>query len=221
MLLIEPIPALAALAKDTVRAALPGVDVAVRNMRTKDCSLPIGHHFEIAVPSHGSGCLLAAGLAPDILVIAVVAVPWGVLPADRRTDIVDAAGSGPVRQSAEERTVSQRPAGRVLPVTHLFDARDIAGCNSGTARLFPALQEYCHVLQDLLPVVFNPGTEIFGKTPLPPPPPLAAVPALPAYLSRGHVRRVCVQGHKKKMGIDLTAGALQIYRAFFESFIGV
>lgn len=51
VLLIEPSPAMAALAEHTVRAALPGVDVAVRNSRIEDCSLSIDHPFEIAMSS--------------------------------------------------------------------------------------------------------------------------------------------------------------------------
>ena len=147
-------------------------------------------HEDIGACPSVSGRPLAACLAPDILVISVVAVPWGILPADRRTDVVDAAEGLPVRRSAEKRAVSQRPAGRVLPVPHPFDAGNIAGCNAGAARLFPVLEEDCHVLQDLLTVLFNPGTEILRRPPLPPSPPLAAVPALPAYLSLAHVNRI-------------------------------
>ncbi len=49
VLLIEPSPAMAALAEETVLAALPGVDIAVRNSRMEDCPPSIDHHFEIAM----------------------------------------------------------------------------------------------------------------------------------------------------------------------------
>ncbi|HNQ30427.1 MAG: Methyltransferase domain protein [Methanoregulaceae archaeon PtaB.Bin009] len=51
VLLIEPSPAMADLAEETVRSALPGVDVMVRNSRIQDCSSTIGNSFDIAMSS--------------------------------------------------------------------------------------------------------------------------------------------------------------------------
>src|SRR5690606_24465053 len=118
-----------------------------------------------------------------------------------RPQVMDAAEGFPVFRSAQERAVSQGLAGRVLPGTHLCDAGEIVRRHAGAAGLLPVVTIHRHVLKDVFAAVFNPGTEICGRPALPPPPPLAAMPALPADLFLAHAGEVCSPGKEKKVRV--------------------
>ena len=51
ILLVDPSPAMIALARKTVSAAFPGVPVTAENTRIQDCSASLGHRYEIAMSS--------------------------------------------------------------------------------------------------------------------------------------------------------------------------
>lgn len=99
---------------------------------------------------------------------------------------MDPAYSPAILSSRQERTVPEPPAGRILPEPDLQDMWEIPCRNIGAADLPVAVQVYHHMLQDIPLILPDPGDEVINCPFLTPPPPLAAVAALPADLFGGH-----------------------------------
>lgn len=162
-----------------------------------------------------SGSPLTACQAPDILIIPIAAFPWSVFPAHSRTYVMDPAEGLSISSSSQKRAITERFSGRILPEPYPGDATDIARVNTGATDPHLPIKVDRHVLQDIVSILLYPWHKVFHLALLAPTPPLAAVAALPADLFRDHSKNPCTIPGKKSIDPD------QIYRAFFESFIGV
>jgi len=129
-----------------------------------------------------SGHHLPACRAPDLEELVSLAVPWLVLPADGRADSVNGAECTTILPSSEERAGAEGETGRVMPVRDACYKGNILLLDCVSTNPSPAGKTDFNVDEDVPSLSPDPGDEVCGSTLLPPAPPLAAAPALPAFL---------------------------------------
>ncbi len=124
------------------------------------------------------------------------AVPWLVLPADGRADSVNGTECTAILPSSEERAGAESKTGRLMPVRDAGYRGYILPLDCVSTDPSPAGKTDCNVDEDVPSFSLDPGDEVCGSTLLPPAPPLAAAPALPAFLIHSAMTSIAGILHK-------------------------